>query len=127
MAITLNGVALNGSLQWSDRLAHSSVAQEVLTTLGGNPVVYSKALNGNRPVTLVASEDTGWLTKTMVDAVLGMASVPGGVYTLDIHGEVMNVVFAHHEPPAIDFTPLQPRAVPLPDDKYIGTMKFITV
>lgn len=127
MAITLNGVVLNGSLQWTDRHSYVPVAQEVLTTLGGNPVVYSKGLNGDRPVTLEANEETGWITKTMLDALYGLASVPGAVYTLDIHGEVMNVVFAHHAPPAIDFKPLQPRAVPLPDDRYIGTMKFITV
>lgn len=127
MAITLNGVALNGSLQWVDRDSYSPVAQEVLTTLGGNPVVYSKSLSGNQPVTLEATEDTGWLTKTMLDSLKGIASVPGGVYTLDVHGEVMNVVFAHHAPPAIDFKPLQPRAVPLPDDRYIGSLKLITV
>lgn len=127
MAITLNGVALNGSLQWKDKHKHSPVAQEVLVTLGGNPVVYSKGLTGNRPITLEATEDTGWLTKLMVDAVEGMASVPGGVYTLDIHGEVFNVVFAHHDGPACELQPLQPKAVPLPDDRYIGVVKFITV
>jgi len=127
MSIMLNGVALSGSLQWKDRLAYTPVAQEVLTTLGGNPVVYSKALHGNRPVTLVASEDTGWLTKAMVDAIEAMASVPGGVYTLNFHGEVLNVIFAHHDSPAIDIVPLQPKAVPLPEDCYTGTVKFITV
>ena len=127
MAITLNGVPLNGSLQWTDRFTYTPVAQEVLVTLGGNPVVYSKALFGNRPVTLVASEDTGWLTKVMVDAIYAMASVPGGVYTLNFHGEVLNVVFAHHDKPPIDLAPLQPKAVPLPEDCYTGTLKFITV
>lgn len=96
-------------------------------TLGGNPVVYSKALHGNRPVTLEATEDTGWFSKAMVDDIEAMASVPGGVYTLNFHGEVMNVIFAHHDGHPIDLKPLQPKAIPLPEDCYIGTLKFITV
>ena len=127
MAITLNGVALSGSLQWTDKRAYSPVAQEVLTTLGGNPVVYSKSLQGNRPITLEAKEDTGWLYHEAVESLLAMAAVPGAVYTLNFHGEVFNVMFAHHEGPAIDLLPLQPRAVPEPDDYYIGTIKLITV
>ncbi len=127
MSILLNGVTLSGSLQWTDRFSYTPVAQEVLTTLGGNPVVYSKSLHGNRPVTLVATEDTGWLTKSMVDSIIAIASVPGGVYTLNFHGEVLSVAFAHHQSPAIDLTPLQPKALPLSQDFYIGTVKLFTV
>ncbi len=127
MAITLNGTGLSGSLQWNDRFSHTPVAQEVHTTLGGNPVVYSKSLQGNRPVTLEAREDTGWLTGAMVTAIMAMASVPGAVYTLNFHGEVLNVMFAHHESPAIDLRPLQPKAIPEPEDYYVGTIKFFTV
>lgn len=127
MAITLNGTTLSGSLQWTNRRSYAPVAQEVLTTLGGNPVIYSKALQGNRPIALVATEDTGWLTHDMVTAIEAMASVPGAVYTLDFHGEVFSVVFAHHDSPVIDLQPLQPKAVPEADDYYIGTIKLITV
>ena len=127
MPVTLNGLALSGSLQWEDRHSYSPVAQEVLVTLGGNPVVFSKALQGNRPITLSCTEDTGWLSKATVDSLEGMASVPGAVYTLDFHGNIFNVIFAHHDAPAISLTPLQPKAVPQPGDYYIGTIKFITV
>lgn len=127
MAITLGGVALSGSMQWPNKWAYAPVAQEVLTTLGGNAVVYSKALQGNRPITLEAKEDTGWITHDMVTAIAAMASVPGSVYTLNFHGEVFSVVFAHHDGPPIDLRPLQPRAEPKPDDYYVGTIKLITV
>lgn len=127
MAIILNGVTLSGSLQWTDRRAYSPVAQEVRTTLGGNPVIYSQALQGNRPITLEATEDTGWLTHVAVEAILAMARAPGAVYTLNFHGESFNVMFAHHEGPAVSLLPLKPRAVPEPDDYYIGTIKLITV
>ena len=127
MAITLNGVTLSGSLQWTDKRAYSPVAQEVLVTLGGNPVVYSKALQGNRPITLEAKDDTGWLSHLMVEAIEAMAAVPGAVYTFNFHGESFNVMFAHHDGPAVDLSPLVPRAVPEPDDYYIGTIKLITV
>lgn len=127
MTIRLGGVLLSGSLQWTDRYAFTPVAQEVKRTLGGVPVVFSQGLTGGRPVTLEATEETGWLTYSMLQSVIAMASVPGAVYTLDFHGETLSVVFAAHENPAIDLKPLQPRAVPQPMDYYIGTIKLMTV
>lgn len=125
--ITFDGVTLNGSLQWLDRTGYGRVAQERKTTLGGKSVFYSKYLIGGRPITLVATEETGWLTKVMVDALILRAEQPGLVYTLNVHGETYQVLFRHEEPPALEFAPLQPRATQLADDSYIGTLKLITV
>lgn len=125
--ITLNGVALSGSLQWTDRHSFSGVAQENKRTLGGNSVIYSKKLIAGRPVTLVATEETGWITKTMLDALEAMADTLGVVYTLDLHGTILSVVFRHEDAPALEFVPLQPRSIPLGGDYYAGTIKLITV
>jgi hypothetical protein len=125
--ITLDGVVLSGSLQWTDRHGYSFAEQERKVTLGGKSVFYSKALQGGRPITLVATEETGWITKTMLDDLIVRASNPGLVYTLNFHGEVHQVIFRHEDSPALDFAPLQPRAQQLSTDVYIGTLKLITI
>lgn len=127
MAITLNGVPLSGSLQWTDKEAWQSVAQTTVRTLGGGLVIRTQALSAGRPVTLEATEETGWITRAQLNQVLSLANVPGAVYTLVVHSESFNVVFRHDEPPAVDFRPLQPRATPQAGDYYIGVMKFLTV
>lgn len=127
MAIVLDGITLSGSLLWVDKRAFSPVAQSVRRTLGGGLVVFSKGLDAGRPVTLEATEDSGWLTATMVDSLTAMAASPGAVYAFSYHGEAFNVVFRHDEPPAMDMRPLQPRATVLPGDFFVGTIKLLTV
>lgn len=128
MSITLNGVALSSSMLWTDRHAYSPVAQTVQPTLGGGIIVYSQSLTGaGQAVTLEALEDTGWITKAMLDQIKDMAAVAGAVYTLNFHGEVMSVMFRHDEAPAVDFKPLTPKSVPEQTDYYIGTLKLFKV
>lgn len=124
--ITLDGVTLSGSLQWTDRHAYNMAEQERKVTLGGKSVFYAKQLIGGRNITLVASEDTGWITKDMLDALIVRAQTPGLVYTLNFHGESHDVMFRHEDSPALEFVPLQPRAQQLNTDVYVGTIKLIT-
>jgi hypothetical protein len=78
-------------------------------------------------ITLVATEDTGWFTTEMVNAIMAMARTSGGQYTLNYHGAVHNVMFRHSDSPVIDFSPLIKRSTPLAGDSFTGTVKLITV
>lgn len=127
MSITLDGVALSGSMLWPDRHQHSEVAQSTRRTLGGGLVVYTQQLFAGRPITLVAAEDTGWITKAMLDALETRAAVPGGAYVLNYHGFVVDVVFRHNDAPAVEFQPLQPKASPQAGDYYTGSLKLLTI
>ena len=127
MAISINGITLSPSLQWTDQHKYSPVAQTVKRTLGGGSVVYSQGLTLGRPITLEALADTGWITKAMLDTLEDLAQNPGAVYNLNIHGFTADVVFRHEEPPAVDFTPLTPRSSPQSGDYFIGTLKLLTV
>lgn len=127
MAIILNGVTLSGSMQWTDRYAYSPVAQTVIRTLGGGSIVYSQGLSKGQPITLESQSDTGWITYAMLQALLAMAATPGAVYNLEVHGEFNDVVFRHDAAPAVDFTPLQPKAEPDSGDYFTGTLKLLTI
>lgn len=134
MSITLGGtpnvggsITFNPNMVWAERYAFSPVLQAVKETLDGSPVVYTRNTNAGRPITLVALDDQGWLTKAMADAVQLSANVPGAVYTLTIGSEVFSVMFRHHDAPAVILRPLVTRAVPLPEDYFVGELKFMTV
>ncbi len=125
--ISLGGVTLSPSMQWTDKHAFQPVAQSVRRTLGGGVLVYAQELFKGRPITLEAQADTGWITKAMLDQLEVMAATPGGVFSLNVHGFVADVIFRHNEAPALEFAPLQPRAVPLATDFYLGTLKLLTI
>lgn len=127
MAIVLDGLTLNGSLQWQERDGWQPVGQATRRTLGGNLVVYHQAIEAGMPITLEATEETGWIKRSVLTQLVQKASVPGAVYAFEYHGATYDVVFRHNEPPALEFRPLIPRATPLPDDYYIGTLKLLTV
>ena len=127
MAITFDGVELNGSLQWVDRFQQVNVAQSVKRTLGGKLVLRSLYLEKGTPITLVANEETGWFTKAMVDAIMTRSAVAGASYTLNFHGEIYTVVFRHDDPPAVVFDNLI-KKIPVDTTDYLtGTIKLITI
>lgn len=127
MAIILGGITLNPNMIWAERFGYSPVTQEVLTTLGGTPIVYSRAMKAGMPITLLALQDQGWLTLSTVEAVQISANTPGAEYNLVIGAESFQVVFRHHDQPAVEMIPLLTRAVPLAGDYFIGQIKLMTI
>jgi len=127
MTISLGGIELNPGLVWAERYGYSPVIQEVQTTLDGYPVIYTRTRIAGMPITLVAMDDQGWLTKAMADSLQISANAPGSVLSLVIGDEQFTVVFRHNEPPAVALRPLIPRAVPLPEDYFVGEIKLMTV
>ena len=127
MPITLGGTELNGSVQWEERFQAASVSQASKRTIGGYLVVYNMDLIRGEPVTLTATEDTGWFTKEMVDAIIAMARTTGGQYSLDYHGAAHTVMFRHEDSPVVDFTPIVKRDIPQAGEWFTGTVKLFTV
>lgn len=126
-SITLDGISLSPSLQWTDRYDHSPVLQETQRTLSGNLVVWHSGINKGRPISLTATTDTGWFTGAMVTAIQAIAGVSGGQYTLDWHGEVFTVMFAHDAGSSVTFSPLLFKVPQLDADYFTGTVKLFTV
>ncbi|MBF0283144.1 MAG: hypothetical protein HQL51_01645 [Magnetococcales bacterium] len=119
---SLGGVLLPEGLEWKDRRAWSPVVQEVTRTLSGKQVIFCGALVGGRPITLEAEDGVAWISALTVEALEALAAVPGAVYVLGWEGESFNVMFRHHEPPAVDFSPIWPH-----HDLHVGTLKLMTV
>lgn len=125
--VLLNGLVLNPNIQWADRYVSFGVRQEVRVSLGGRPLISSAPLIGGRPVTLVATEDSGWLDKATVEALRTMAEQSGAAFSFTYGEELVNarVMFRHHESPALDLRPLIGRVIPEEGDFWIGSIKLM--
>lgn len=129
--ITLAGVALSGtgaSMQWTNRFTEQTIVQSTRRTIGGKQVINSAANINGRSIILEARQDTGWLLKSEVDALMASAAVNGASYSFDYHGiESYTVVFDYTSGPAIEMRPLTPKVPLLDTDYFIGTIKLLTV
>jgi hypothetical protein len=125
--IRLDTVALPDGLVWTDEFAAQTVAQTVRRTLDGSVVVFYGQHSGGLPITLESEPDAGWLTRTQVEALKLRADSPGGVFTLELRGQVFQVMFRHQEPPAFEAKSLVALANPQPGDFYLASLKLMTV
>jgi hypothetical protein len=121
-------VPLNNAMQWTDRFASHSVGSSAYRTLGGGLVVFRAGLLNGRTITLSATNEHGWLKWAHLEPLLEWAAISDSNqrFKLTFFTEEYEVVFAHHESPAVDFAPL--RAMQLTTDNwFIGSLRLITV
>ncbi|KJU84996.1 hypothetical protein MBAV_002810, partial [Candidatus Magnetobacterium bavaricum] len=74
----------------NDTLTWTGLYTATEQTLDGNLVVFESYATG-RPVTLVAQQDSGWLTYAQVQALLIMAGAINTTYTLIFEDHIHNV------------------------------------
>lgn len=122
--IQLGALTLADGLVWEDEYAFSGIVQDVKTTLGGMPLVYSSTLQGPRPVTLRSADDQGWQTLEQVTALMAMAKTKDGQYTLQLDDRSFTVRFRHEEPPVLEARPLIPRTTPQAGDYFVVTLRL---
>ena len=125
--IFLGGVALSSAMIIQDRDSSYAVAQSVKRTLGGQLKVFFAQLSRGKPITIIATEDSGWINKATVDQLYDMANSAGAVYELLVNGVSRSVVFRHHEAPAFEASPLVYRNNQQAEDYYTCTIKLLTV
>lgn len=125
--ITLNGIVLSDSMTWLERYAYQPVLQQARRTIGGRLKLNSVLLSQGQPITLQATETSGWMDRTVGDALQLIAQTTDGVYVLNFNGVLYNVAFRHYEKPALDLQALLPRTNTLPTDQLIGTIKLVTL
>ena len=118
----LGTLTLPEELQWVDENQHTPVAQETRRTLAGSLVVFSQEIDKGREVTIISENGSSWLTEAELTELQGMAVQAGATFLLTWGAFEANVVFRHHDPPAVDFTPIAPNY-----DLFSGTIKLTTV
>lgn len=124
--VTLGGLDLPDDIDWTDEFTFQAVGQSVTRTIAGNHVEFNQTLVRGRPITLVANEDEGWLTKAQVDSIQTFASTPGATFTLDIGAQSFTVAFRQDEG-AFSPSPLLARIDPAAGDFFTATIRLRTV
>lgn len=106
---TLGGIALPAGLQWvqaGSGLGRGSVAR---LDLAGRPWVFTAP--ALRRITLVATEDMGWLTTAQVQSLHNLAATSADavlVWQDPAHSRAMRVAFDHEQGPAVATTEIVP-------------------
>lgn len=100
-------VTLNPDLIWIDEHNWFPVEQSVQRTITGALIVSTAERVAGRPVTLAPVDaSSAWMPQATLDALRNLAVVPGRVLQLNIRGTSRDVIFRHHEGPAVEAAPV---------------------
>lgn len=133
MAITLtaNGdtLELPEDLVWVDELTASMVKQVVDRGIFATPIVHAMSITSGYPITLKGEANSAWITRGDLKRLRAWAKVAGLHMTLDINGELHDVLFDHgdgDETKAYEKTSVVEYSDPI-DSDYSGslTLRFI--
>ena len=122
--IFLDGMMLQ--LVWNDEFSNSEIDAIKRLTLAQNYNIQEFNIC-EKPITLEATENQGWLTRKQVEMLYQKASVPNKTYPLIYNGKHYLVRFRWEDPPVIDVTPILPRPNMADDDYYYGTIKLMQI
>jgi len=113
-------------LVWNDEFNNSEIDAIKRLTLAQNYNIQEFNIC-EKPITLEATENQGWLTRKQVEMLYEKASVPNKIYPLIYNGKHYLVRFRWEDPPVIDVTPILPRPNMADDDYYYGTIKLMQI
>jgi len=113
-------------LVWNDEFNNSEIDAIKRLTLAQNYNIQEFNVC-EKPITLEATENQGWLTRKQVEMLYQKASVPNKTYPLIYNGKHYLVRFRWEDPPVIDVTPILPRPNMADDDYYYGTIKLMQI
>jgi len=116
MAITLGAVALP-DLIIDNEFGLSGIQAVVKFSLGGTPLIFEQE-RGGKPLDLVGTADSGWITKATLLSLRAMASVPRATYLLSYENTNYTVRFRNESQPVIEAEPVLPRPNQEVDDWY---------
>lgn len=120
---TLGGIALPAGLQWVQAGHAQGRGSVARLDLGGRPWVFTAP--ALRRITLVASENMGWLTTAQVQALHNLAATSADavlVWQEGANSRAMRVAFDHEQGPAVAATEIVPNA-----GWWTGTLSFIVL
>lgn len=126
MTIQLGSVLLRDGMVWEDEFLYTGIVQEVKTTLGGVPQVFSAPVIGPKRITLVSLVDQGWQTYESLKALQLMSQTLGGQFPLTFGTKTFIVGFRHNESSVLEATPLIPRTAYNDEDFFQISLKLTT-
>lgn len=121
-------VTLPVDLLWSDENSWHPVEQAVQRSVTGALIVSVGSRIKGRSITLQPQDNSSsWTSRANLDQLRNWGSVAGKQLVLTLRGNQYNVIFRHHESPAIDATPVVHYDDVDLADWYLVTLKFTEI
>lgn len=132
MSITLSDgvitLALHPDLLWSDEWSWNAVEQGVERSITGALIVSFTQREAGRSITLEPEDDSSaWMTRASLNVLRNWAEGAGRTLVLTLQGSPRQVVFRHHEGPAITATPVVHFADASDSDLFRVTLRLMEV
>ncbi len=125
MSIELNGIVLPADLLWIDETDWTPVAQsDSEYSITGSLFVDTGVKQAGRPITLAGSEESAWVSRSTVLALMDVLAIPGKRMTLNLHGRTFTVIFNHENGDPIDATAIYPQSPPDDEGYYYLVVKL---
>lgn len=121
--IRLGNLILPSDLLIENEFGQPFVLADVETSINGEEIVFLQQNQAGMAFDLVATEESGWLTREMVEELKNMASQIAD-YELEYNGRFYRVRFRHEDPPVLELTPINPTPDAPEVEKYIGRIKL---
>ena len=127
LIFTLDSIALDCSMKWTDEFAWTKAVSKSEYSLSGSLLVQSAARLAGRPITIASAEDSGFVGRDVVKALNLLAETPGRQMVLTLPDtRQFNVIFRPGEL-AVEAREVLPRAVPLDSDYCILTLRLTEI
>lgn len=126
MTTTIGGITLDNDPIWTDKNSRPDLAAQAHTAIDGTEIILEAERGAHFPVTLEATEKTGWLKGSTVDSLRRLSGVKGVSYTLSLNGESYTVRFRNEvDGGAIRMSYLIDTSAPNDDTWYIGKIHLM--
>lgn len=89
-----------------DEFGKRLIDSDVEYALDGRPIVWEQVIPTGYIFDLIGTDDTGWLTRIILNDLQALSSVANATYHLRYEGELKTVRFRNEDAPVISATPL---------------------
>lgn len=120
-------VSLPDDMLWVDQHSWSPVEQTVNTSITGASIVDVGTRINGRPITLQSDQQHAWIPYSVISQIKAWGLVAGKQLTLGIGTSTFQVIFRHHDKPAVDVFAIVDYNTPDATDWFFGVLKFTEV
>lgn len=99
MTILLGKIPLPDDLEWVDEFDWTPVEDSIDTALSGSLVIQTGTRPKGRPITLSGTDDSAWITRSVLEDVKALADSNPASVALDYNGRSFNVRFRYPDKP----------------------------
>ncbi|MBX9869927.1 MAG: hypothetical protein K2X63_09025 [Burkholderiaceae bacterium] len=126
---SLDTLVLHDDLLWTDEHSWSPVVGSAEYSIKGALIIENGLRLAGRPISLQAPDDSmAWHPRSVIDQLYVWSAQAGQEFQLSMQdGREFNVVFRHHEPPALEAKPVNGLSSTDPDSEWSVKLKFTSI